>query len=78
MFDIKCINCKFFNPSDGCEKGLEDENCNAFTQTENDSANGQVPRCENCVWSSNGFCDFDFTDPNSCRRFKNAKDGDCF
>lgn len=70
MFDIKCINCKNFNPLDGCEKNLTDDDCDAFLEKVDKSTCGQAESCENCVWQSNGFCDFDFASPKDCRRFK--------
>ena len=73
MFDIKCINCEFFDSLDGCKKGLEDENCNSFSPTKKGDE-GQAPACKDCVWLTNGFCDFDQTDPTVCRRFKSLKE----
>ncbi len=74
MFDLKCVYCKSFNPKDGCRKNLEEENCLAFEEVEANGENEDKPSCGKCVWSTQGFCDFDFDNPETCRRFKNSKE----
>ncbi|MBE5742297.1 MAG: hypothetical protein E7360_03125 [Clostridiales bacterium] len=68
MFDLKCVYCEFFNRSELCQKGLDEENCTAFIRRNEEKED--KPDCNNCEWFSNGFCDFDMTNPLSCRRFK--------
>lgn len=76
MFDIKCINCKFFSAKDGCEKGLEDENCNGFLEVENPSISEDKPSCDKCKWHEDGDCVFDMTNPLTCRRYKSLGEND--
>ena len=74
MFDTRCVYCKHFNKEDGCEKNLDEDFCNAFEQKETLLKIEDKPSCENCVWNSNGFCDFDEQDVKVCRRFKSLKE----
>ena len=73
MFDIKCINCKFFKPRDGeCERGNEEENCKEFAPLK--SFDEETESCENCAFYSLNFCDYDLDDPKTCRRFKDKNE----
>ena len=73
MFDIKCVDCKFFNPYDlSCAKGEKEEDCKFFSpMTEQTKKHNS---CDNCAFYSNGFCDYDLSDPKTCRRFKDKKE----
>ena len=73
MFDIKCVDCKFFNPYDlSCAKGEKEENCKIYQpiMTNKELFN----TCTDCAFYSNGFCDYDLSDPKTCRRFKDKKE----
>ena len=74
MFDIKCVYCKHFNPQDGCLKNLEEENCQGYEELEIAKPHKDKPSCENCVWQTNGYCDFELESPLTCRRFKSLKE----
>jgi hypothetical protein len=74
MFDIKCVYCKHFNPKEGCKKDLEEEFCTSYEEQEVATNNTDKPSCENCAWQTNGYCDFDFESPLTCRRFKSLKE----
>ena len=76
MFDIKCINCKFFSHLDGCEKGFDEENCNDFLETNNPLKNEDEPSCDSCKWNEDGDCIFDMENPLSCRRYKSLGEND--
>ena len=73
MFEIKCVSCKFFNPYDlSCKAGEDEASCKSYQQNESDKASVAV--CENCAFYDNGFCDYDLTNPKTCRRFKDKKE----
>ncbi len=74
MFDIKCVYCKNFNPKDGCIINLEEETCQSFDKALNPQSTKDKPSCQNCVWQTNGYCDFDLESPLSCRRYKSLKE----
>ncbi len=73
MFHVKCIDCKNFTADDGCKLNLDDENCARYEKVFIDE-NLAEPRCEDCAWNSNGFCDFDETSPNECRKFRSKNE----
>lgn len=67
MFLIKCVDCKFFSPKDGCRFDLDEENCTLYEKV----AEVDEPiSCEACTWNCNGFCDYDLSPTPNCNRFR--------
>ncbi|MBQ7372949.1 MAG: hypothetical protein IJW64_00055 [Clostridia bacterium] len=73
MFHVKCIDCRHFDKNDGCKFDLDDENCNRYERTINDE-DCVLTNCDDCVWNCNGFCDFEESPSENCRKFKSKKE----
>ena len=72
MFEIRCVGCKHFNEKDlSCAIGENEDSCQKYQKLTGDT---DRLSCEGCAWHSDGFCDFDLSDPNTCRRFKDKND----
>ena len=67
MFLMKCVDCKFFNPEEGCRLDLDEEDCVSYEKV---TQKDKPVSCSSCVWNENGFCDYDLSPTPNCNRFR--------